>query len=124
MIDYVIDNCMIPGKIENFIAIIDARDVWATQIPATKIKPFIDVLKSAYRGRLYRFFSVNVGMMLRAVWKVLKAFLDESTQRLMVIHGGSYKKDLLELIDEDKLEKKFGGKYPDMEDGFYPPKLD
>jgi hypothetical protein len=63
-------------------------------------------------------------MMLRAVFKIIKAFMDESTQKLMVTYGGSYKKDLLELIDEDRLEVKLGGKFPDITDNFFPPRLD
>lgn len=115
---------MVPGKVENFVTIMDARDVWATQIPAKKIQPFINVLKTCYRGRMFRLISCNVGMMLRAVWKILQAFMDESTQKLMVIYGGSYQKDLIELIGEDRLEVKLGGKFPDITENFFPPRLD
>jgi len=49
--------------------------------------------------------------------------MDASTQKQMFVYGSSYKKELLELIDEDKLEKKFGGTFPNMESDFYPPNL-
>jgi len=62
-------------------------------------------------------------MTLRVIWKVLKSFMDASTQKQMFVYGSSYKKELLELIDEDKLEKKFGGTFPNMESDFYPPNL-
>ena len=46
MFDYVCNYCMIPGKIENFIVMVDARDVWATQIPPKRLKPLIDMMKT------------------------------------------------------------------------------
>jgi hypothetical protein len=62
-------------------------------------------------------------MTLRVIWKVLKSFMDASTQKQMFVYGGTYKADLLELIDEDKLEKKFGGTFPTKEKDFFPPNL-
>ena len=74
LFDHVINNSMIPGKIENFIVIVDTKDVWATQVFVKRLKPLINTLKVCYRGRLFKFFCVNAGLMLRAVWKLLKAF--------------------------------------------------
>lgn len=98
MFDYVIDKCMIPGKIENFVVLLDARDVWATQIPHKRLKPLIGTMKTWYRGRLYKFFALHVSMTMRVLWKVVKGFMDETTQKQMVVFGGSYKKELLGKI--------------------------
>ena len=123
LFDHVINNGMIPGKIENFVVIVDTKDVWATQISIKRLKPLINTLKVCYRGRLFKFFCVNTGMMLRAIWKLLKGFVEESTQKQMSIYGGKFQKDLLELVSEDNLEAKYGGKQPDKVDNFFPPDL-
>ena len=41
----------------------------------------------------------------------------------MSIHGGKFQKELLELIDEENLEERLGGKLPNKEDNFFPPDL-
>jgi hypothetical protein len=37
--------------------------------------------------------------------------------------GSDYKKQFLELIDPNNLEKRFGGNVPDKTSGFFPPDL-
>lgn len=123
MFDYVCNKCMVPGKIENFIVFVDARDVGATQIPRKRIKPLIDTMKTCYRGRLYKFFGLHVSMTLRVIWKLVKGFMDKSTQKQMEIYGGTYTKDLLKFIDEDKLEEKFGGRFANKTSDYFPPNL-
>ena len=55
-------------------------------------------------------FIVNAPMLFTGVWALVKVWLDEKTREKIQIMGGSYKKKLLEYIDEDQLIDFLGGK--------------
>lgn len=44
-------------------------------------------------------FIVNAPMLFSGVWAVIKGFLDEKTRKKIAIKGGSYQKDLLDLVE-------------------------
>lgn len=46
MFDYVVERCMVPGKIENMIVLVDAKDVGVTQIPRKKLRPLTNTMKT------------------------------------------------------------------------------
>lgn len=48
-------------------------------------------------------------MLFTAVWTVCKQLLDEVTVKKIVIVGSSYKKSLLESIDEENIPDFLGG---------------
>ena len=123
MFDYVVERCMVPGRVESLIAIVDAKDAGLTSIPRKKLKPLISAMKTCYRGRLYRFYGINVSFTLRVIWKMVKKFVEQSTAKQMEMYGSDYLEELTKIIDLDKLEKKYGGNYPNMTGNYYPPRL-
>ena len=46
--EYLINNAMVPGKVENFFVIIDATDVGITQIPKKKLEAIVGVMGNNY----------------------------------------------------------------------------
>ena len=46
---------------------------------------------------------INVGFLFRAIWSMVKSFIDPKTQSKINLLKSSYKEELLKLIDEDKL---------------------
>ena len=54
-------------------------------------------------------FIVNAPMLFTGVWAMVKSFLDEKTRNKIKIFGGSYKKELLELVDSENLPEFLGG---------------
>ena len=55
-------------------------------------------------------FIINAPMLFNTVWKVMKGFFDENTQKKIQILGSNYRNKLLEKIDDDKLPDFLGGK--------------
>lgn len=53
---------------------------------------------------------VNTGFFFKGMWAMVRPFLDEKTQKKIIVGGSSYKKILLENIDEENLPEFFGGK--------------
>lgn len=54
-------------------------------------------------------YIVNAPMIFTGVWAIVKGFIDEKTRRKITIHGSKYQKDLLEIVDADKLPDFLGG---------------
>jgi CRAL/TRIO domain len=55
-------------------------------------------------------FIVSAPLLFSGVWAIIKGFLDEKTRKKISIKGGSYQKDLLEIVDADNLPDFLGGK--------------
>ena len=80
-------------------------------------------MQTKYRGRAFRLFAVNVHWLLRGLWQVAKAMLDEFTLSKMHMHGGDFKENVMKIIDEKNLEEKYGGKLPNKTSNFFPPEM-
>ena len=52
---------------------------------------------------------VNAPMLFTGVWSIVKSFLDEKTRKKITIKGGSFHKDLLELVESENLPDFLGG---------------
>jgi hypothetical protein len=116
-------NAMIPAQIENWSIILDLNNVGITQVPKSLLKGIISAMQKNYRGRLYRMYMVNSHWLIRGLWKVAKQWMDEFTVTKINILGHDFSKELLNVIDEDKLEVKYGGKLANKESNFFPPDL-
>lgn len=48
-----------PGKVENWVTIIDMKGVGITEIPKTLIQKMTKPLQDLFKGRLYRLYIIN-----------------------------------------------------------------
>ena len=112
------------GAIENWLVILDWTDVGLTEIPTKKLKTMVSQLQRNFKGRLYKLFAINVSIVLRTVWFMVKAMTDKFTQKKMILHGSDFEKDLINHIDKSNLEKKFGGELDNKDSDYYPPQFD
>ena len=118
--EYMINNLLIPGQVENWSIITDLNGVSLLSFPSDK-KKMMGVLSSNYRCRLYVNFILGMGTVLNMLWKIVKAFLDEtSVKKIRFIKKGEYR-DIFEFINEEQIEKKYGGKADDVHENFFPP---
>ena len=76
-----------------------------------------------YRGRLFKFYATDVTFFVRTVWKFVHRFVDEFTNRKLLIYGDDYRPDLHKQIDLESLEIKYGGKIPNKVDNYFPPQF-
>ena len=54
-------------------------------------------------------FICNAPFLFTGVWAIVKGFLDERTRAKILIKGGGYQKDLLQLVDKENLPDFLGG---------------
>jgi CRAL/TRIO domain len=109
----------IPGKIETWILIQDAKDVGITQIPVGLLKTLCERLSVYYTSRLETFFTINVPLTINALWSVVKLFLEPDTRKKVIIEKKKWEKLLTSAIPANTLEQKYGGTLPNKEN-FYP----
>jgi hypothetical protein len=115
---------MVPGKVESWIVIADCAEVWATALSNTKLQTMVTIMQQNYPGRLYKLFAINVSFTLRAIWTVLSNFIDSFTENKIKIFSDDYHDALFEIVDQEMIEQKFGGKLPNKTEAFYPPKFE
>lgn len=120
----MINEAMVPGKVENWVAVVDLQNVGVTQIPKDLLSAMGKALSSNFRGRMFRTFAINMPMLVRALWAVVKNIIDHFQQQKIHIMGGNYKAELLKLIEAKNIEKKYGGELENLTEGsFFPPNL-
>lgn len=112
---------MIPGTIEAWTCIFDLKDVGVMEIPKDRIQPLVRNMTKNYRGRLFRFYATDVTFIVRQLWKLAHKFVDEFTNKKLLIFGDNYQEEIKELIDADNLEERYGGNLPNIERDFFPP---
>lgn len=49
--------------------------------------------------------------------------VDEFTSNKMFLYGSSFQEDLLQYVEKDQLEIKYGGTLPNIENKYFPPKM-
>ena len=71
-------NCLIPGQIENWVAIIDGGFHGLFSLASTMKKSF-NFLSSTFRSRMFVCYVVRCPPSLSFLWGIIKKFLEEET---------------------------------------------
>lgn len=122
--DFVVKKLLVPGRVENWVMIIDLNDVGMTSLPAKKVQAIVGLTQKHFGGRLFRQFIINMSFMMRKASSLFLNFVDEITQKKIFFHNDkTYKPDLAQLIQVECLEKKYGGRKPDIRQEFFPPDM-
>ena len=120
---YVIQNGMVPGRVENWTCIFDMRDVGVTELPSKHVSGLVKSMSVNYAGRMYKFFATDCNWLVRSMMFMVHKFVDEFTKRKLLTFSNDYRPALHELVDLANLEEKFGGSLPNKKDNFWPPEL-
>ena len=113
-IKYIFPACsaVVKRPVEQSCTILDAKGIGITSLVGP-IKGFLklasDIGQDYYPEMLGRMTIINTGFLFRAAWSVVKSFIDPKTQSKIAILSGSYKEELLKLVDADQLPKFLGG---------------
>jgi hypothetical protein len=120
---FLISRTCVPGKVENWIAIVNMKDVGITEVPKKLMKAITEPLQVLFKARLYKLHVLNAQWTIKIVWKIVKKLVDPLTQKKFVVCDDNYQKELSKLIDPNNLEKRFGGNLEDKTSNFFPPDL-
>ena len=123
LINYIIKYLLIPGQIENWIALIDFKGAGVSDV--SDFKKIMSILNS-YRGRVFRNYFINIsGFLKLAVKAAINLFGSNTARKVKIIDKEELYK-MQELISASNIQKKYGGTAPDLEPGpnnFFPPRM-
>ena len=109
-------------RIDSILVIYDLKGVNFSKFFDSNFKKFvkflIGVVQDNYPEMLAKLIMVNVSVTFRAIWAVIKHWMDKQTLSKMELHGGVPTERLLQYIDIDTLPDFLGGnnKTPIKED--------
>jgi hypothetical protein len=120
--EYVIKNYLIPGQVENWIAIVDVAQTGLISLISSMKRSFT-FLSDTYRMRMLVCYVVRIPTSISLIWTLVKQFLDEDTVRKINFFDDQTVEPLLEYCNPSQLERKFGGALEDIAEGrFWPPR--
>jgi len=123
LINYIIKYLLIPGQIENWVALIDFKGAGVSDV--SDFKKIISILNS-YRGRVFRNYIINIsGFLKMAVKAAINLFGKNSAKKVRILGGDELNK-IQEIISPSNIQRKYGGTAPDAEPGannLFPPRM-
>jgi hypothetical protein len=89
---YVIDNRMYKGRIENWLTIVDLEHLGITEISNKWINTFIQTFKHNYYQRNVDIVLVNAPYLIHTIWSFIKMLLPEATRNKIIIERSNSSK--------------------------------
>ena len=106
-------SAVVKRPIEQSCTIFDVNGIGIFSLVG-QIKSFLklasDIGQDYYPEMLGHMSLINVGFLFRAVWSLIKSFVDAKTASKISLLKGNYQNDLLKLIDAENLPEFLGGK--------------
>ena len=106
-------SAVVKRPIEQSCTIFDVNGIGILSLVG-QIKSFLklasDIGQDYYPEMLGHMSLINVGFLFRAVWSLIKSFVDAKTASKITLLKGNYQSDLLKLVDAENLPEFLGGK--------------
>jgi len=119
-LEFGVDKLMVPGKVEQWVVVVDLTGVSASAIPVSTLKTVMSFLQKNYRARLGKAVVVSLPWMLQMMVSVVKGFIKKTTADKIDTYAEKDPRSLRELIPRGQLEDKFGGAVPDAAEFHWP----
>lgn len=122
LFEYIKVNYFLPGQIENWNIICDVAKVNILFIPP-EFKEILTSLQSNYRCRLFVMIIINVSLIVKSLWNIVKNILDKTTERKirLINVDQNVNLEVFSFINRSQVEKKFGGDAENINKVYFPP---
>lgn len=120
-LEFILDNMMIPGQVENWVLIADMVGLNVATVPYGIFKEIFNFMQNNYRARLYKGYILNAPWTFSVVWTVVKGLIEETTAMKISITSSATEANMKNHISPEQLEEKYGGEMPDFTE-YWPPK--
>ncbi|KAL4459508.1 hypothetical protein ABPG74_018121 [Tetrahymena malaccensis] len=111
---------MVPGKVENWIFIIDTREKGIFSLPLKALGVIIDTMQVNFGGCLERLYILNPSFGLRNIWSVIEKMIDEEAASKIKFLEKKQLSQMQNDIEPRYLQKKYQGQLDDLTK-FWPP---
>jgi hypothetical protein len=122
----MINNLLLPGHIERWILIINLRKTTLLSLPE-HIKKLLPIMNEGFISRLHKTYVIGMNFFFRILYKIVCAFLHESTVKKIKILDGRKDQSMFKEIRKDNIEIDMGGTAPNArigeENGIFPPRM-
>jgi hypothetical protein len=112
--------CFVPGKVENWIIMIETNSVGVFGFPFMILKKIIEFTSANFSSTMEKLYLLNPSFGLNTSWNVVKAMLDVETASKISFVKESNFIELQEKIPAERLIQKYGGTLPNFTT-FWPP---
>ena len=123
---FIINNLLLPGHIERWVLIINLRKTTLLSLPE-HIKKLLPVMNEGFISRLHKTYVIGMNFFFRILYKIVCAFLHESTVKKIKIIDGKKDQSMFKEIRKDNVELDMGGTAPNARigeiDGIFPPRM-
>eukprot|EP00358_Blepharisma_japonicum_P005671 CAMPEP_0202943414 /NCGR_PEP_ID=MMETSP1395-20130829/3853_1 /ASSEMBLY_ACC=CAM_ASM_000871 /TAXON_ID=5961 /ORGANISM="Blepharisma japonicum, Strain Stock R1072" /LENGTH=317 /DNA_ID=CAMNT_0049640861 /DNA_START=411 /DNA_END=1361 /DNA_ORIENTATION=+ len=111
---------MIPGQIENWVAISDMSKQGFGSLDLGSLKKITNILQENYRCRLGVNHIINATNSFFFMYKLISPFLDDAAKEKMTFQRDANLTHLFAHCNPSQVEQKYGGTAPDLTQ-FWPP---
>jgi hypothetical protein len=123
LLKFVTERLMVPGKVENWVTILDFAEVGLMGLPVSKIKALVGDVAERFPAHLFKMYIVNTNWSTRAFLNMCVAFADGFLKAKMIVCDSNLSQTLHKQVSKDCLEQKYGGNCPNLVDTFFPPDM-
>lgn len=120
ILDFVIENMLLPGHVENWVVISDFEKNGFGELGFGSLKQVMGILTDNYRCRLGCNYVVNPAKIVYYMWSCMKPFLDDVLIEKVKILNKPHPEELFSHCNLYQVEEKYGGKAPNAH-MFWPP---
>jgi hypothetical protein len=110
--EYLLNYMLIPGQIETWDIIGDINNVKLFSIPKDLLN-LLSILQKNYRARLNALYVLGMSTIMSYIWNLLKGLIDPVTHKKIKFFNNN--SELLENINPEQLEEKYGGLCKNLE---------
>ena len=123
---YMANYMLIDGQIENWIMFINLENTSLLSMPDS-FKKLIKALSEYFIAKLYRSYILGMNALLKIIFKIMCAFLEEVTVQKFIILDDRKDPKLFQDFNPQNLEERFGGQAQnciyEAENGLFPPRM-
>ena len=123
---FVINHMLLPGHVERWNLLVNLRKTTLLSLPE-HIKKLLPIMNEGFISRLHKTYVIGMNFFFRLLYKIVCAFLHESTVKKIKILDGKKDQSMFEEIRKDNVETNMGGTAPNArigeENGIFPPRM-
>ena len=123
---FVINHMLLPGQVERWNLLVNLRKATLLSLP-DHIKKLLPIMNEGFISRMNKTYIIGMNFFFRFLYKIVCAFLRESTVKKIKILDGKKDQSIFEEIRKDNIEMSMGGTAPDArigeENGIFPPRM-
>jgi hypothetical protein len=120
IMQFMVENMMIPGKAETWVNIVDVESTGITQLPMKSLMRIAGAIKDLFKCRLAHMFVTNPPSSIWLMWKMISPFMDSVTKSKVNFMKKGLTEEVKSFYHPSQLEKRFGGDLEDVQQ-YWPP---